>query len=169
MPLGPVFHKRSHRSEEPMTKRSPCLLQLEKAHAKQQRSRAAKKKKKRSPYKCIQFKMYQLWYGSEVFILPFHFLFSGYYYTLDITKCMCFHTGAKMIKHVGDMKYLAQFVPKSISIGTTISLAHLKHHLWRLENMNMFSRSLMVKGHLAAKSMGCWQHVPEWGAKTGTT
>lgn len=74
---------------------------------------------------------------------------------MDITKCMCFHTGAKMIKHVGDMKYLAQFVPKSISTGATISLAHLKHHLWRLENMNMFSRSLMVKGHLAAKSMGC--------------
>lgn len=79
-----------------------------------------------------------------------YFLFISYN-----QKCMCFSTGAKMIKHVGDMKYLAQFVPKSISIGATISLAHLKHHLWRPENVNMFSRSLMVKSHLAAKSMGC--------------
>ena len=79
-----------------------------------------------------------------------YFLFISYN-----QKCMCFSTGAKMIKHVGDIKYLAQFVPKSISIGATISLAHLKHRLWRPENVNMFSRSLMVKSHLAAKSMGC--------------
>ena len=61
--LEPVLHnKRSHRYEELMTKSSPCLLQLEKAHAKQQRPSAAKKKKKEvhiSAFnsKCITYDM----------------------------------------------------------------------------------------------------------------
>ena len=83
-------------------------------------------------------------YTSFSFPILWILLYFGHY-----QKCMCFSTGAKMIKHVGDMKYLAQFVPKSIE---TVIKRDIFHVWWHHASLILQTLLLRMLASLASKA-----------------